>query len=258
MNETNIKSQELKAKISKIAVWSMVFGLMGPCSIVVTMIVDLLLLWLFNCRLGITGSVILFAYGPAWILGLAFGIKSLRKINNSNGQLLGKRYAITGISTSLVVMFTVLFTVFVPALLEARRLAKSVACRENLSIIGKAIHIYSNDNDGKYPIANNWCDLLIEGDYVIEGQFRCPANNKERCSYAINQDAKLNSPNDVILLFETKGGWNQFGGVELSTTENHTNGYCSILFNDGHVEIVKPEEIGQLKWKVEESNSNSN
>jgi len=45
--------------------------------------------------------------------------------------------------------------------------------------------------------------------------------------------------------------WNQVGGPEILTTENHGGKGCHISFNDGHVEFVKTEELGQLKWKVE-------
>jgi len=56
----------------------------------------------------------------------------------------------------------------------------------------------------------------------------------------------------MVLLFETKGGWNQFGGPEILTTENHKGKGCNILFNDGSVEFVKPERLGELKWEAEE------
>jgi prepilin-type processing-associated H-X9-DG protein len=58
------------------------------------------------------------------------------------------------------------------------------------------------------------------------------------------------------LLFETKGG-NQFGGPELLSFGNHKGKGCNILFNDGHVEFVKKEQLGQLKWKVEEKDGES-
>lgn len=49
-----------------------------------------------------------------------------------------------------------------------------------------------------------------------------------------------------------KQRWNQVGGPEILTTENHKGKGCNILFNDGHVEFVKPERLGELKWEVEE------
>lgn len=47
--------------------------------------------------------------------------------------------------------------------------------------------------------------------------------------------------------------WNQVGGPEILTTENHDGKGCNVLFNDMHVNFVKTEELGRLKWKAEEA-----
>lgn len=57
----------------------------------------------------------------------------------------------------------------------------------------------------------------------------------------------------LVLLFETKSGWNQSGGPELLTTENHEGKGCNVLFNDGRVKFVRPEQLGELIWSIEES-----
>jgi len=59
----------------------------------------------------------------------------------------------------------------------------------------------------------------------------------------------------LVLLFETRDGWNQFGEDELLTTENHEGRGCNILFNDGRVQFVPRERLGDLRWKVEEGDS---
>lgn len=66
---------------------------------------------------------------------------------------------------------------------------------------------------------------------------------------------KMDELSKIVLLFETKGGWNQFGGLELLTTENHEGEGANILFNDGEVRFLKPDRFGKLKWKVEENES---
>ena len=45
--------------------------------------------------------------------------------------------------------------------------------------------------------------------------------------------------------------WNQVGGLELLTMENHKGEGCNVLFNDIHAEFVKSERIAELKWDVE-------
>ena len=134
------------------------------------------------------------------------------------------------------------------AIPRVKSLCPRMVCATNLSGLGKSMLIYAHENDGEYPTPSEWCDLLLQHTDVQDKHLRCYANKKERCSYAMNPNCELNSPNDVVLLFETKGGWNQFGGAELLTTENHKRKGCNILFNDGHVEFVTPEAIGQLNW----------
>ncbi len=131
-------------------------------------------------------------------------------------------------------------------------------CMANISGLGKSMLIYGHENDGKYPTVSKWCDLLVEHGDAYGKTFVCKGARKKgeegRCHYAINPNCEPNSPKDVVLLFETKGGWNQFGGAELLTTENHKGDGCNILFNDGRVEFIRPEEIGQLNWGERQGN----
>jgi prepilin-type processing-associated H-X9-DG protein len=122
-----------------------------------------------------------------------------------------------------------------------------------------------SENDGRYPTAEKWCDLLK--DYYIKDDLVCPAKRStgEQCSYALNPNCEPNSPADVVLLFETNGGWNQHGGPELLNTQNHPDykdwfwGYkipgCNVMFNDGHVEFIPKKQFAELKWKAEEDES---
>ena len=51
-----------------------------------------------------------------------------------------------------------------------------------------------------------------------------------------------------MLLFEAKDDWNQSGGPEILTTENHYNEGCNVVFVDGHVQWIKAENIDDLRW----------
>ena len=68
----------------------------------------------------------------------------------------------------------------------------------------------------------------------------------------MNPNCKPNSPPDMVLLFETKGGWNRPAGPETANTGNCRPDGCNVLFNDGSVTFVKTKDLGKLKWKVEE------
>ena len=138
-----------------------------------------------------------------------------------------------------------------------------------LCVILNPQNIIAHENDDKYPTANKWCDLLLEHTDVSVEQFVCPRlvfywplvggkmfvwpiPKKGRCNYAMNPNCKLNSPPDMVLIFEAREGWNQFGGPELLNTENHEGTGCNILFNGTHVYFERSQGFGQLKWKVGE------
>ena len=185
---------------------------------------------------------------PAIILGIV----SLVKISQSKGQLKGVGMAITGIALPVVLVPFVAILILFPALAHTRQLALRVHCAANMSSLGTAMLIYANDYDDKFPISSKWCDLLIEHAEVIPATFRCKGAFEGPCNYAMNKNLqnfdKANAPPDMVALFETKPGWNQVGGPELLTTDNHQGDGCNILFMDNHVEFVKTRDLDKLKW----------
>lgn len=103
-------TQELKT--SKLAVASLVFGILGPFSAGAMWLVSLIdFLVIPNTML-----TALFSCGLTWILGLVLGIKSLKQIENEKEQLLGKEYAIAGIVVSATWMVLILASLLLPAL----------------------------------------------------------------------------------------------------------------------------------------------
>ena len=194
----------------------------------------------------------------ACLVGLLIGGVVMQWLSRSRDKLKGSAFAIFG------VVLTVFLSVFWwMETCGPVSTALGMACSNNLSRLGKAMLIYANDNRGHYPEPDQWCDLILKHDQVDMERFYCPGikfrwkrqvlpcpvPKNERCYYAMNPDCEPNSPPDVVLLFETKGGWNQYGGPELLSFKNHWRKACNILFNDGHVEFVRAERIGELKWK---------
>ena len=189
------------------------------------------------------------------------GIVALVKIEKSNGRLKGKGLAITGIAAPAALLpLALLMGILMPALGRVRGLAQEIACGANIRVLGRAMMIYANDNDGNYPTASKWCDLLTEysdteySDYVNEKKFQCQAASEGPCNYAMNKNIeKLGEdiPPDIVLLFESPPGWNQSGGPELLTTENHQGDGCNIFFGDGHVSLIKSKDTIYLKWTAD-------
>jgi prepilin-type processing-associated H-X9-DG protein len=184
------------------------------------------------------------------IAGIVVGILVIKKGRDKQGTSKAGRFAIVGVVIGAV------FFVFWVFQSPHSTFTTQKRCAANLRVLGRAMLIYSC-GDGPYPTSNKWCDLLVQGGYTLEETFVCDGAREGRCNYAINPNVSPISHPRLVLLFETKGGWNQVGGPELLTTENHKGEGCNVLFNDGHVEFVRTEKLGELKWGVEEKESES-
>jgi prepilin-type processing-associated H-X9-DG protein len=94
--------------------------------------------------------------------------------------------------------------------------------------------------------------LLIEKCGVVPQTFVCKGAKEGPCNYALNKyiaDLGTTSDPDIVVFFETYPGWNQIGGPEILTTENHKGDGCNVVFLDSHVEFIYTRDIHKLKWK---------
>jgi len=110
-----------------------------------------------------------------------------------------------------------------------------------------------------YPTPSEWCDHILRPYYdsggITDGVMTpephiCPSASEGKNHYAMNPNCKPDSPADSVLLFETSAGWNQHGGPELFTFDNHDPKGGCVLLNDGTVKFIRTaEELRQLRWK---------
>lgn len=107
------------------------------------------------------------------------------------------------------------------------------------------------------PAVDEWCDAMerayssmgIYGENVTQPHI-CPAARKGKNHYAMNPRCKSDSPPGMVLLFEANAGWNQHGGPESFTFDNHDPKGGCVLLNDGTVKFIRTkEELQQLRWK---------
>jgi hypothetical protein len=106
-----------KAKTSKMAVTSMVLGILAPCCFFAVWIVSC-----FSSHGIITvGRYIMTAFScsVAWILGLVLGMISIEQIRNSEQHLIGTAYAVVGISISALWIALLVIHFLMPALFYA-------------------------------------------------------------------------------------------------------------------------------------------
>ncbi|MCX5637531.1 MAG: DUF4190 domain-containing protein [Planctomycetota bacterium] len=241
-NETERIEQSQKPITSKLALLSLVLPVLGFC---------------MSLYFVISRDESILSWHPFYIIwwlsaivGFVLGIVALVKIGNSNGRIAGRVLATLGISVAVI---SFIFSNVCRLITPVKRPPPLMICRSHLHRLGMAMRIYADDFDGKYPPAEKWCDLLVQYGGIVEKQFVCRSalrgGDKGRCHYAMNPNCEPNSPEDVVLLFETKSGWNQYGGPEMVTFENHEGNGCNVLLKDGRVEFVTPKEVGKLKWK---------
>jgi hypothetical protein len=157
----------------------------------------------------------------------------------------------------LYIVLAILILVYIIFPHRPRRAPNRIICMNNLKVLGIAIQIYADEYNGMYPTPEKWCDLLASSLKMETDKFICKGSNAEKgqSSYCLNKNiaGKKSSeiPPDTVLLFDTKKGWNQVGGPEKLTFDNHDGKGCCVLFNAGDVEFIKTDQIGQLNWGTE-------
>lgn len=115
----------------------------------------------------------------------------------------------------------------------------------NLELLGKELVKYAEDNGGRLPDANKWCDLLLEHNKnLTKENFKHPQPEifgdifdfKGEIQFAYNKNLSgmrfRDIPDDVVLLFEADGDWNLNGTGELLQTRYSEKGFIYMLFVD--------------------------
>ncbi len=135
-------------------------------------------------------------------------------------------------------------------------------CAENLYRLRNGLWPYARE-PRPHVDPNRWCDTIVEHSRRAQW-FTCPSvpaatdeddssgqSPKTRASdYAMNSNYREGSPDDMVFLFESKPGWNQHGGPELFTFDNHDPKGGCVLLNDGTIKFIRTkEELGALRWE---------
>jgi hypothetical protein len=228
MNNINSVAQPLpSAKTSGFAIASLVLGICG----------------IFTC-------------GMAAIVGLILGIVGLCAINKRAEQLKGKGLAITGIvlsAISIVLTPAILMALLMPALVRARTQGMKMVSMTYAKQICLAMALYCDENDGRFPPAENWPDALepyIGNEKILTSPFAPEAG----LAWAMNKNLDgrklpdIKQTHRVVLIFEVEPDSPPAGGRELLSEKPGTiRGYV-IGFLDGHVKLVRPERLDELIW----------
>jgi prepilin-type processing-associated H-X9-DG protein len=246
MSEKESNSRPKKRKISRLAVASAGVGLLGISSWALFRI-----FWFPNSPAEEIVISFLFSFPYlAMPLALVLGVASTLYISRQEPghNLRGRGCAVVGIAGAVFLLIVLFILPPIPTSSEYRE-----ACAAGMDTIAWELKRYAAEHDSQYPTSDKWCDLLMERDPTMEDLLCCPVQPKQGSTYAVNPNCEPNSPGDMVLLFETKGGWNQSGGPEILTTENHKGKGCNVLFNDGSVKFIRTKDLTKLKWEIKES-----
>ena len=164
------------------------------------------------------------------LVALITGIISTNKISRSNGLLLGKGKAITGIVFGIwsIIRFPIMLGILLPALNQARNNAIKIACVSNMKNIALAVVQYSDDNDDYLPKSIE--DIQ---QFLFAPPLKCPARQSGDDGYALlplqeREMAKIKNPHETPLAVCTR----------------HKR-HDIVLYADGHVEIRPKQNISQ-------------
>jgi prepilin-type processing-associated H-X9-DG protein len=199
--------------------------------------------------LGILG---IFTCGVGALVAIVLGIVALVQINKSQERLKGRGLAIAGICVAAVSLL-VLPAMLLPALGKAKQKAMTINCINNMKQVGIAMRTYASVNNDKLPPAATWSTDI--SSYVGNTRvFHCVGDSRGGMvySYAFNQRLSGKTLSEInpgtVLLFESDGGPNNFGGMERLSQARHGQNQCNVLFADGSVRVVRDAELMSLRW----------
>jgi len=133
-------------------------------------------------------------------------------------------------------------------------ITQRMECQTNLKQFGVALNAYSNDANGRFPIAATWSDDISPYLRRKLQAFLCPSVNSNRSSYAFDdaldqiRDSAIPPPFQNITIFESDLGWNGHGGLAQLTPNPRHSGGDNYLLNDGHANWYPRSQAAGLQW----------
>ena len=146
----------------------------------------------------------------------------------------------------LIIIAVIITIVSIGLYSKYRAFRERLVCPTNLRALGIAMAAYADNHNDKWPDKDQWCDLLLKNTEITPKNLRCPAEWKGPCNYSINADLpihKKDTPDNLVLLFESTPSWNQSGDISIFNPQRLTTYGGYVLFADGYVEFVEADNI---------------
>ena len=167
------------------------------------------------------------------------GVIAIVVITIRRKVLKGYLYAFMSILLSAPFILAMASSIYVAKVRSEREKANTGLY--NLRLLGKELIRYAKVHEGCLPVAERWCDLLIEHNQnLTEEDFRHPKPGifrlKGESHFAFNKNLSgmrlADIPDDVVLIFEADGDWNLNGTGELLKTRYREKGCIAMLLVD--------------------------
>lgn len=150
----------------------------------------------------------------------------------------------------IAIMAAILFPVFA----KAREKAMQTICQSNLKQLSLGVLMYAQDHNDEFPPPDKWMDSILP--YIKDPELlKCPrVKNLSLPSYAMNSYfkgisiAKVKSPGETVLLFDSITGRNRAGDVSILTPAPRHMGGDNIGYADGHVKWDLRSGVAGLNW----------
>lgn len=195
----------------------------------------------------------LFFFGSFLLAAVAvvLGIMALIFIVPKHEKLKGNWHAVSAVFIAMPLI------IFLAIGIHSGRHRMKVAKNVMGTYLGMTVVEYAKANNGYFPDANQWCDLLIKQDEKLsKNYFRYPSSRPGIYNYAYNQNLSGlhidNIKNNMVLIFEAKGGWNLAGTEELLEKTPVDRQYVYVYFTDNNAVYpysTKDNLYKSVHWK---------
>ncbi len=173
---------------------------------------------------------------------LILGVVAMKRINKSNGRLLGKGEAKTGIALGALalVSFPFIVALFLPPYVEARHKAQEIYCCERLKKIAIVFNMYADRHDDYLPTldSKDFKALLSEVFVNPELVFECPRSRKKYRVFVNGQElSKINAPANTI--FAVCDNVHRYDKIMAAFADEHCEMPCPKSYGgNGRAEAV--------------------
>jgi hypothetical protein len=129
-------------------------------------------------------------------------------------------------------------------------------CHTRARSLATSLKIASIANNGTYPDAATWCDV-IKHEVTSTNHYLCPQDtNHARSGFAYNErlGGAVNPDPQTVAIFESDLGWNASGGASNIIARPRHGNYIMVGYVSGWVRGIRTNEIPFLQWDPHPTN----